>query len=152
MSEGPRRIGRRALFGRFLPHAPEPGQWLKVHRNAMACRFELTLDSADARHVDAARAALDEVDAIEASLTVFRDTSEVSIVNRQASSAPVPVSPGFFTLLSLCRELHAATGGAFDPASTALSRCWGFLERRPRLPADEEIHVFSLARKPVDRK
>ena len=36
----------------------------------MACRFEVTLDSGDARHVDAARAALDEVDAIEASLTV----------------------------------------------------------------------------------
>ena len=35
----------------------------------MACRFEVTLDSADARHLDAARAALDEVDAIEDALT-----------------------------------------------------------------------------------
>jgi FAD:protein FMN transferase len=139
VSDEPRRIGRRALFGRLLPQAPEPGQWLKVHRDAMACRFDLTLDSADARHVDAARAALDEVDAIEASLSVFREASEVSCLNRQAAVAPVPVSPGLFTLLSLCRELHRATGGAFDPASTALSRCWGFLDRRPRLPAEEEI-------------
>jgi thiamine biosynthesis lipoprotein len=139
VSREPRLMGRRALFGRLLPQAPEAGQWLKVHRSAMACRFEVTLDSADARHVDAARAALDEVDAIEASLTVFRETSEVSCLNRQAAMAPVPVSPGLFTLLSLCRELHAATGGAFDPATTALSRCWGFLDRRPRLPAEEEI-------------
>jgi len=36
-------------------------------------------------------------------------------------------------------DLHAATGGAFDPASTALSRCWGFLERRPRLPAEDDL-------------
>jgi thiamine biosynthesis lipoprotein len=150
VSDEPRRIGRRALFGRLLPQAPEAGHWLKVHRTAMACRFEVALDAEDARHMDAARAALDEVDAIEASLTVFRDTSEVSIVNRQASAAPVPVSPGFFTLLSLCRELHAATGGAFDPASTALSRCWGFLERRPRLPADEEI-AAARARSGMDK-
>ena len=150
MSDEPRRIARRALFGRLLPQAPEAGHWVRVHRTAMACRFEVTLDSGDARHVDAARAALDEVDAIEASLTVFRETSEVSCVNRQASVAPVPVSPGLFALLSLCRELHAATGGAFDPASTALSRCWGFLDRRPGLPTEEEI-AAARARSGMDK-
>jgi len=139
LSDEPRRIARRALFGRLLPQAPEAGHWVKVHRTAMACRFEVTLDPGDARHVDAARAALDEVDAIEASLSVFREASEASCLNRQASVAPVPVSPGLFTLLSLCRELHRATGGAFDPASTALSRCWGFVDRRPRRPSEEEI-------------
>ena len=44
-----------------------------------------------------------------------------------------------FALLELCRELHALTAGAFDPASTALSRAWGFLERKPRLPSDTAI-------------
>ena len=150
MSDEPRRIGRRALFGRLLRQAPEAGHWLKVHRTAMACRFEVTLDSGDARHLDAARAALDEVDAIEASLTVFRETSEVACLNRQAAAAPVPVSPGLFTLLSLCRELHAATGGAFDPASTALSRSWGFLDRRPRRPPEEEI-AAAQARSGMDK-
>jgi FAD:protein FMN transferase len=149
VSDAP-RIGRRALFGRLLPQGRESGQWLKVHRSAMACRFEVTLDAADARHVDAARAALDEVDAIEASLTVFRATSEVSCLNRQAAMAPVPVSPGLFTLLSLCRELHAATGGAFDPASTALSRSWGFLDRQPRRPSDEAI-AAARARSGMDK-
>jgi thiamine biosynthesis lipoprotein len=139
VSDEPRRIARRALFGRLLPQAPAAGQWLKVHRTAMACRFEVTLDSGEASHVEAARAALDEVDAIEASLTVFREASEVSRLNRQAAVAPVPVSPGLFTLLSLCRELHAATGGVFDPASAALSRAWGFLDRRPRRPTEEEL-------------
>ena len=150
MSDEPRRIGRRALFGRLLPQAPEDGHWLKVHRAAMACRFEVTLDSADARRLDAARAALDEVDAIEDALTVFRDTSEVSRLNREAASAPVAVGPSLFTLLSLCRELFAATGGAFDPASTALSRCWGFLDRRPRQPSGEEI-AAARARSGLDK-
>jgi thiamine biosynthesis lipoprotein len=44
-----------------------------------------------------------------------------------------------FGLLERCQELHALTGGAFDPASTALSRCWGFLARQPKLPADEAL-------------
>ena len=94
MSEEPRRIARRALFGRLLPQAPEAGHWVKVHRTAMACRFEVTLDSGDARHVDAARAALDEVDAIEASLSVFREASEVSCLNREAGDRrPCPSAP-----------------------------------------------------------
>jgi thiamine biosynthesis lipoprotein len=150
VSEEPRRIGRRALFGRLLPQARETGHWVKVHRTAMACRFEVTLPSEDARHVDAARAALDEVDSIEDALTWFRDSSEVSRVNRAAATEPVAVGPSLFALLSLCRELHVATGGAFDPASTALSRCWGFLERRPRLPSEEEI-AAARARSGLDK-
>jgi thiamine biosynthesis lipoprotein len=150
VSDGPRQIGRRALFGRLLPQAPETGHWVKVHRTAMACRFEVTLPSEDARHVDAARAALDEVGAIEDALALFRDTSEVSRVNRDAASAPVAIGPSFFALLSLCRELHAATGGAFDPASTALSRCWGFLDGRPGLPAEGEIEK-ARARSGLDK-
>jgi thiamine biosynthesis lipoprotein len=107
----------------------------------MACRFEVVLASEDARFVPAARAALDEIDALEAALTVFRDTSELFRLNRHAASRPVRVSQGLWHLLSLCRELHAATGGAFDPTSTPLSRVWGFLARRGRLPSPEEIEA-----------
>ena len=143
-------MDRRALFGRLLPRAAEGGRFVKAHRTAMASRFEVTLASEDARHLDAARAALDEVEKVEAALTWFRDTSEVSRVNRGAAAAPVAIGPSLFALLSLCRELHAATGGAFDPASTALSRCWGFLERRPRLPTEQEV-ATARARSGLDK-
>jgi len=116
----------------------------------MACRFEVTLASEDARHVQAARVALDEVDAIEGALTVFRDASELVRVNREASSAPVPVSPGLMALLDRCAVLHAATGGAFDPTSTPLSREWGFLAREGRQPSPEEIEA-SRARVGMER-
>jgi FAD:protein FMN transferase len=69
----------------------------------------------------------------------------VSRVNREAAHASVSVGPTLFALLALCRELCDATGGAFDPASTALSRCWGFLGRRPRLPAEAEIETARAA-------
>lgn len=139
MSPGPRTTSRRGLFELLRGRRSGVGHWVKVHRVAMACRFEVALDDEDARHVEDARAALDEVDAIEAALSWFRDTSELTRVNREAAAGPVAVGPFLLELLVLCRELHAATGGAFDPASTALSRCWGFLERRPRLPAEADL-------------
>jgi thiamine biosynthesis lipoprotein len=133
-------MGRRALFGRLLPRAAEvPGRRVKAHRTAMACRFEVTLPAEDARHVEAARAALDELDAIESQLSRLRDESELARVNREAATGPVVVSPGVFAFLSLCQELSAATGGAFDPASAAISRCWGVLERHPRAPSHEGV-------------
>ena len=150
MSDGPRSPSRRALFERLRGRAPESGHWLKVERTAMACRFEVTLHDTDARHLEAARAALDEVDAIEAALSWFRDTSELTRVNREAATGPVPLGPDLAQLLGLCRELNAATGGAFDPASTALSRCWGFLERQPRLPTDDAI-AEARARSGMDK-
>ena len=54
----------------------------------MACDFEITLASEDAAGVLAARAALNDVDRIEEELSVFRETSAISHVNRRAAHAP----------------------------------------------------------------
>jgi len=113
--------------------------WVRVHRVAMACRFEVMLSSDDAIDVDAARAALDEADEIEAMLTVFRDTSEVVELNRRAAAEAVAVSSGLFALLQCSARLHADTDGAFDVTATPLSRCWGFLKRDGRVPAEADI-------------
>jgi thiamine biosynthesis lipoprotein len=113
--------------------------WIKVHRRAMACRFEITLDSRDARLVPAAQEALNFVDAIEAQLTVFRDTSELVHLNAHAATESVACDPQLFALLRRCAELSASTDGAFDITTTPLSRCWGFLRRSGRPPSEAEI-------------
>jgi thiamine biosynthesis lipoprotein len=141
----PRLLGRRSLFASLVPPEPGGGHWIRVHRPAMACRFEVLLDSEDAPLVPAARAALDEIDAIEAALSYFRETSELSRVNREAARGPVVVSPELFALLQLCGEIHAQSGGAFDPTSTPLSRAWGFLARDGRLPEPSEIDAARAA-------
>ena len=115
--------------------------WIRVHRIAMACRFEVMLSSEDARNVTAARAALDEADALESLLSVFRETSAVADLNRRAAHEDVAVDAGLFDLLARSAALHARTDGAFDVTSTPLSRCWGFLEREGRLPTDAEIEI-----------
>jgi thiamine biosynthesis lipoprotein len=107
----------------------------------MACRFEVTLAVSDAEHMDAARAALDEADRLEAMLTLFRESSELSRINREGATRPTHASHELFALLARCRELHTATSGAFDITTTPLSRCWGFLKRDGRIPAAAEIEA-----------
>jgi FAD:protein FMN transferase len=133
-------VRRRDLFALDFARRSQPStSWLRVHRTAMACRFEVTLPPADAGQVDAAREALNEADRIEALLTVFRDTSEVARLNRECASADVRTLPEVFDLLQRCARLHAETGGAFDVTSTPLSRTWGFLRREGRMPKGDEI-------------
>ena len=133
-------LTRRSLFALDFGRRARPGAaWLRVHRVAMACRFEVTLAPSDTDHVDAARQALDVADRLEAQLSVFRPMSELTSVNNRAADEAVRTTPELFALLQQCSRLHAETEGAFDITSTALSRCWGFLRREGRVPSAAEI-------------
>lgn len=137
---GPRRVTRRDFFmAPTAGHAPAADFWVRVHRQIMACRFEVVLPGEDSGATPLAREALDCADRLEEVMTIFRDTSELSRVNRRAHAGPVVVDPELFALLALCEQLHRDTDGAFDVTSTPLSRCWGFLRREGRLPAPDEI-------------
>jgi FAD:protein FMN transferase len=107
----------------------------------MACRFEIALPDDAASDIPAARAALDAVDAIEATLSVYRESSELTALNRAAADRPVPVGPEILELVTRSRTLHATTGGAFDATSTPLSRAWGFFRREGRRPDPNEIEA-----------
>ncbi len=80
-----------------------------------------------------------EIHRLEAQLTVFSESSEVSRLNRRAASKAVAVEAGLVELLSLSKRLSGLTGGAFDPTSAPLSRCWGFLAKSGRVPSREEL-------------
>lgn len=105
----------------------------------MACRFEVTLPGERSDQLDAAHAALDMANALEDQLTIFRDTSELATINRDAALGPVTIEDRLYDLLRLAQRLSRETDGAFDITSTPLSRIWGFLRRAGRLPAPEEI-------------
>jgi thiamine biosynthesis lipoprotein len=127
--------------GDRLPAGEEPGYWIRVHRCAMACRFEITLAAEDGAFVPAASAALDEIDRLEDELSVFRETSAVSQVNRRAACEPVVVPRHLVDLLTVCQRLHRETGGAFDITTMPLTRCWGFLRREGRVPDRDAIEA-----------
>jgi len=113
---------------------------LVVGRDAMACRFEVALNAGEAVDGTAlAVAALDLVEEIEGRLSVYRDTSELTRLNATAATGWQPVSADTVALLERARELHELTAGAFDVASGALVRAWGFLDRAGRVPDPEAL-------------
>jgi len=113
--------------------------WLHVSRTAMACRFEATFPRSEENGIAVATEALDEIDRLESQLTVFRESSEVSYVNRNAASGPVEISQSLFDFIVVCKDLFEQTNGAFDITSGPLTRCWGFLRREGRLPEATDI-------------
>ena len=125
----------------FPPDTPpaEPGSLLRVSRRAMATTFEIALPADTPQGLAAAEAALELVDDLEQQLTVYRDSSEVSTLNRHASREAVPIEASLFELLTNCAALSAEAGGAFDPASGALVKVWADAKRLRRIPTGSEL-------------
>ena len=123
----------------------QAGYWLHVNRTAMACRFEVTLPIGNPDGVAVATSALDQIDEFEAQLSIFKETSEISFINREAGKHPIEVERSLFDLLASAKRLYDTTAGAFDITVGPLTRCWGFLRRDGRIPAAEAIaHARSL--------
>ncbi|VTS04292.1 FAD:protein FMN transferase [Tuwongella immobilis] len=108
---------------------------LRVSRRAMATQFEVALPVfPNEPGVAAASDALDIIDEIEQELTIYREDSDISAVNRIADRELVPVPDRVFGLLQRCAQLTRLTEGAFDIAAGALIRTWGFQHRQGRIP------------------
>jgi thiamine biosynthesis lipoprotein len=120
--------------------SPPPAEFalLRFARQAMATTFEVLVPFGTPQATAAAEAALDEIDRLEAQLTVYREESEVSRLNREAAANPVIVEERLFGLLAQCERLTRATEGAFDVSVGALIKSWGFFRRRGRIPSEEE--------------
>jgi thiamine biosynthesis lipoprotein len=111
---------------------------LRVTRQAMATTFEVILPFGTRLAQIIGDAALNEIDRLEAQLTVYRDDSEVSRLNARAAQEPVVVEEQLFQLLARAQQLHQATQGAFDIAVGALIKTWGFYRRQGRVPTETE--------------
>lgn len=136
----------------MMPEEPPPPavlpelHTLVVGREAMACQFEIVFNAGEVPDAtERAVEALDLVEEIEARITVYRDTSEISRVNASAAADWQAVSPDVFALLTRARELFDQTEGAFDAAAGSLVRVWGFLRRQGRTPTDQELAAARAA-------
>jgi thiamine biosynthesis lipoprotein len=112
---------------------------ITASRRAMACRFEILLPATTPAAVEAASAALDEIDRLEDQMTVYRDTSEVSRINLLAAVTPLPVAEQLFGLFETALRLTDETSGAFDMAAGALVKAWGFFRGPKRVPPPDEL-------------
>lgn len=113
---------------------------IQIGRRAMACQFEVLLNadpSSDAAEL--AIQALDLVDALEQQMTVYRDHSEISRINRTAATKAAEVEPRLFELLEHAVQLYLDTAGAFDITAGPLSKLWGFYRREGNVPSRKAL-------------
>jgi thiamine biosynthesis lipoprotein len=115
-------------------------QTVAVARNAMATRFEITLHGDDPVNLRAAgEEALDEIERVEAQLSLYQPRSEVSRLNALAAKEPVTVTPSLFRLLRQAQQIYRETGGAFDITIAPLIRCWGFMGGTGSVPSPDAL-------------
>jgi FAD:protein FMN transferase len=68
--------------------------------------------------------ALDALEQTERELSTWRDTSDISHLNRQVIGVPWPATPRLCRMFSTVWHWHRATGGAFDPGIGRLLAAW----------------------------
>jgi thiamine biosynthesis lipoprotein len=130
-----------AASGDELPTEASPNTYvLHLARRAMATEFQLYLNARnDQWQVEMALTALDRLEALEDQMSVYRDHSEISKLNRCAAHSPQTVETNLFQLLQRGQQYYHTTGGAFDMTSTPLSKLWGFFHRQARMPKADDI-------------
>ncbi|MEM0925785.1 MAG: FAD:protein FMN transferase, partial [Planctomycetota bacterium] len=112
-----------------------------ISHKAMAAEFAVLLAPSDAALMDAALGALESLDEIEQSLTVYRPDSEISRINAAAGESPVVVSESTFGLIARALHWSRESEGAFDITAGPLIDAWGFTQRRGRKPSESEIRL-----------
>jgi FAD:protein FMN transferase len=119
---------------------PTRGPTLMLRTTAMACDFDVLLNPHPASdQLDAASVALDLVHALEQQLSVYRNDSDLSDLNRQAYQRSVRLDADLFELLVRAQQLSTVSEGAFDPAAGALVHLWRRCRQEFRIPTVEEI-------------
>jgi FAD:protein FMN transferase len=112
----------------------------RVEDGIMGTRISMELwadDSATAgRAIDAVLAEMRRVDEL---MSTYKPTSQLSKVNAQAASHPVPVTPELFELLQTSLEYSEVTEGAFDITYASVGYLYDFRRRiRPSEAAIEK--------------
>jgi len=110
-------------------------------RLAMGSELRLTAWTADeAAAVAAFEAVFDEVDRLDALMSVWRDGSDIQRLNAAAGDRPVTVSPEVREVLHVARQVSEWTGGKFDVTFGALSGLWKFdHDQDNRIPDPDEV-------------
>jgi len=129
----------------------------EAHRfshDAMATTFEVIIAHNDTRYArQAAAAAFDELDRLEAEFSRFIENSDISRINNLAANQPLTIGLDTFECLQLSARIYGETKGAFDITVGSLLDCWLNDDKAMRTPSKEQLtlarqhtgtHLFTL--------
>jgi thiamine biosynthesis lipoprotein len=86
--------------------------------------------------IDAGMAELRRLDAM---MSLYKDTSEITKVNLAAGKKPVKVSPEMIEVVEHAAEVSKLSGGVFDVTVGPLVVLWQMRLKEGKVPTDEEI-------------
>ena len=114
----------------------------RFSHEAMATTFEVIVVHEDARYArQAAAAAFDEVNRLEAELSRFIENSDISRINNLAANQPLQLGLAAFECLQLSYRIYAETNGAFDITIGSLLSCWRNEDGTPHTPSKKELEL-----------
>ncbi len=132
-------VSGREWGAHSAPTEPSAGMLCRTGVDSMATRFEILFEAIDLEHTPTAEKGLERVLDLEKQMTVYRDDSEISILNREAFHREMKVEKRLFGLLELSNDLWRETDGAFDITIHELLKVWGVYKGPTRIPSNEEI-------------
>jgi thiamine biosynthesis lipoprotein len=113
----------------------------RFSHEAMATTFEIFILNDDARYAQqAAWAAFDELDRLEAELSRFIENSDISRISNLATNQSLQIGPDAFECLQLCTQIYDETNGAFDITIGSLMDCWLNEDKTIRAPSKDEFN------------
>jgi FAD:protein FMN transferase len=141
--EGFRRISW-TLFFFFVffayPLSANPCHFFKYHQVAMGTVIEITLIGDDEEAANkAALQAFQEVKRIEALMSPWLESSDVTRINRSAGKEWVGVSPETMEVIKKAQEIPKLSEGGFDITVGPLTELWRRAREKKIPPSDEEV-------------
>ena len=80
-----------------------------------------------------------ELESVDRLMSLYREDSELSRLNRQPAETPFRLSDSTYEVLGEAIRLANRSGGAFDPTVGPLVRLWGFYRGEGAVPAPTEL-------------
>jgi thiamine biosynthesis lipoprotein len=119
--------------------------WVGEAIDLMGTRVSVDLWHDDAeRGRELVQTVLAEYRRIDEEMSTYKETSELSRVNREAAGAPVAVSVELFELVQRALDLSRQSGGAFDITYESVGYLYDFRAGRHPSQADIESRIDSI--------
>lgn len=118
---------------------PESGPTVRLSTRAMACEFCVIQNPGGHSRTMVVSDALDMLHSLEQLMTVYREDSELSQVNRLAADGGTFVDAELLTVLMHAAQIARDTDRGFDPTAGPLVSLWSECRKNNRIPTQAEI-------------
>lgn len=110
---------------------PDQQGWISREQAIMGTAISVELWSDDRAEGEAAiDEVMDEMHRIDRLMSPYKETSELSRINRHAAKGPVPVGAEMLELLEAAQRFSRLSDGAFDITYAAVGRLYDYREHR----------------------